>query len=63
MPVPDERARPRVLYEKDSEGAPYHDDTLGPDTADAVPTGGTHTYTWPVPDRVGPGPSDGSSVI
>ena len=53
-----------VLYKKDSEGAPYHDDTLGPDKADdAVPTGGTHTYTWQVPDRAGPGPSDGSSVM
>ena len=30
---------------------------------DAVPTGGTYTYTWLVPDRAGPGPHDGSSVM
>jgi hypothetical protein len=30
---------------------------------DAVPTGGTYTYTWLVPDRARPGPHDGSSVM
>ena len=40
------------ITELPSEGpGPTHDDTLGPDKADAVPTGGTHTYTWQVPDR------------
>jgi len=35
-----------VFYEKDSEGAAYNDGTGGPDKADdAVPPGGTHTYT------------------
>jgi FtsP/CotA-like multicopper oxidase with cupredoxin domain len=53
-----------VLYEKNSEGAPYNDGTSGADKADdAVPTGGAHTYTWQVPDRAGPGAGDGSSVM
>jgi FtsP/CotA-like multicopper oxidase with cupredoxin domain len=53
-----------VFYLKDSEGAPYADNTSGVEKSDdAVPTGGTHTYTWLVPDRAGPGPSDGSSVM
>lgn len=52
-----------VFYEKDSEGAPYADGTSGKDVADdAVPPSGTHTYTWEVPERSGPGPMDGSSV-
>jgi manganese oxidase len=53
-----------VLYKKSSEGAPYNDGTRGADKADdAVPTGGRHTYTWQVPERAGPGPDDGSSVM
>ena len=53
-----------VLYDKSSEGVPYNDGTSGSDKADdAVPPGGTHTYVWPVPDRAGPGPMDGSSVM
>jgi hypothetical protein len=53
-----------VFYAKDSEGAPYDDGTSGADKDDdAVPTGGTHTYTWQVPERAGPGPGDGSSVM
>jgi len=28
-----------------------------------VPPGSTRTYTWPVPERAGPGPSDPSSVL
>jgi hephaestin len=53
-----------LLYDKDSEGAPYSDGTSGAAKADdAVPTGGRHTYTWLVPDRAGPGPRDGSSVM
>ncbi len=53
-----------VFYKKDSEGAPYGDGTVGADKADdAVPPGGTHVYVWPVPERAGPGPGDGSSVM
>lgn len=51
-----------VFYNKDSEGAAYDDGTA--DKADdAVPTGGTVTYTWQVPDRAGPGPMDPSSIL
>jgi len=28
-----------------------------------VPSGSTRTYTWPVPERAGPGPSEPSSVL
>ncbi|WP_250287592.1 multicopper oxidase domain-containing protein, partial [Frankia sp. CiP1_Cm_nod2] len=53
-----------VFYTKASEGAPYADNTSGVDKLDdAVPTGGRYTYTWLVPDRAGPGPHDGSSVM
>lgn len=53
-----------VLYNKDSEGAPYADGTSGADKADdAVPPGGTHEYTWQVPERAGPGPGDVNSVM
>ncbi len=53
-----------VLYGKDSEGAPYADGTSGADKADdAVPTGGTHTYRWFVPERAGPAMGEGSSVM
>ncbi|HVW35436.1 MAG TPA: multicopper oxidase domain-containing protein [Acidimicrobiia bacterium] len=53
-----------VFYEKDSEGAPYADGTPGGDKADDdVPPGGSHTYRWAVPERAGPGPNDGSSVM
>ena len=53
-----------VLYDKSSEGAPYNDGTSGADKSDdAVRTGGRHTYTWEVPQRAGPGPSDSSSVM
>jgi hypothetical protein len=53
-----------VFYEKDSEGAPYDDATGERDKGDdEVPPGGTYTYTWQVPPRAGPGPSDGSSVM
>ena len=51
-----------VFYTKASEGAPY-DDEDGVTTGDAVPPGGTHTYIWPVPERAGPGPNDGSTVL
>jgi hephaestin len=51
-----------VFYEKDSEGAPYADDD-GVTNGDAVPPGGEHTYVWAVPERAGPGPGDGSSIL
>jgi hephaestin len=53
-----------VLYEKDSEGADYSDSTSGKDKADGcVAPGATHTYTWQVPERAGPGPRDPSSAL
>ena len=53
-----------VFYTKSSEGAPYDDGTSGADKADdGVPPGGTHVYEWIVPERAGPGPHDGSSVL
>jgi len=53
-----------VFYTKSSEGAPYDDGTSGAaKDDDAVPPGGTYTYTWQVPERAGPGPMDGSSVL
>jgi manganese oxidase len=53
-----------VFYNKDSEGAPYQDGTSGADKADdAVPPGGTHTYTWQVPERAGPASGDTSSIL
>ncbi len=53
-----------VIYNKDSEGSPYVDDTKPNEKADdAVPPGGTHTYVWPVPERAGPASGDQSSVL
>lgn len=53
-----------VFYNKDSEGAGYADGTSGADKEDdAVPPGQTHVYTWQLPERSGPGPNDGSSVV
>ena len=53
-----------VFYDKDSEGAPYDDGTSGADKEDdAVPPGQSHTYTWKVPERAGPGPNDPSSIV
>ena len=53
-----------VFYNKDSEGAPYNDGTTGSDKADdAVPTGGTHVYTWGVPERAGPTMHEGKSAF
>jgi len=53
-----------VLYAKNGEGAGYDDGTSGSDKADdAVAPGQSVTYTWLVPDRAGPGPMDGSSVM
>jgi Multicopper oxidase len=53
-----------VFYTKGNEGAPYDDGTNSSDKPDdAIPTGATHTYTWEVPERAGPGPDEGSSVM
>jgi len=53
-----------VFYKKDSEGALYGDGTSGNDKSDdGVPPGGTHVYVWPVPERAGPAPGEGSSVM
>jgi FtsP/CotA-like multicopper oxidase with cupredoxin domain len=53
-----------VLYKKDSEGADYNDGTSGADKEDGgVPPGATHTYTWEIPERAGPGPNDPSSIF
>jgi hephaestin len=50
-----------VSYAKDSEGAPYAGMTA--ESTGLVAPGQTHKYTWKVPERAGPGPEDGSSVI
>lgn len=53
-----------VLYTKDSEGAHYNDGSTGADKVDdGVPTGGTHTYVWPVPERAGPTEHEDSSTL
>jgi len=53
-----------VFYDKASEGAIYADGTSGANKADdVVPPGGTHTYTWEVPERAGPAAEDGSTVL
>jgi FtsP/CotA-like multicopper oxidase with cupredoxin domain len=53
-----------LAYDKNSEGASYNDGTSGDDKADdAVPPGGSYTYTWTVPERAGPGPGDPSSIL
>jgi len=53
-----------VLYEKDSEGADYNDGSAGKEKEDGgVAPGATHTYTWQIPERAGPGPNDPSSVF
>ncbi len=53
-----------VLYRKDSEGTHYEDGTSGNDHADdMLEPGATHSYTWEVPERSGPGPKDPSSIV
>jgi len=51
-----------VFYDKASEGSGYADGTNEPDK-NGVPPGKTHIYTWEVPERAGPGPSDPSSIV
>lgn len=53
-----------VFYDKDSEGAVYEDGTSdGMKADDGVPTGGTHVYVWPVPERAGPSEHEGSTAF
>jgi FtsP/CotA-like multicopper oxidase with cupredoxin domain len=53
-----------VIYKKDSEGAGYADGSSAGDKADdGVPPQGTYVYLWPIPERAGPGPHEGSSVM
>jgi manganese oxidase len=53
-----------VFYDKRSEGTAYLDGTSGADRLDdSVATGGTHVYTWPVPERAGPADGDGSTAF
>ena len=53
-----------VFYKTDSEGAGYNSGTGGMDDRGAcVVPGGTHTYTWQIPDRSGPGPNDPNSIF
>ena len=53
-----------VFYQKNAEGTPYNDGTAGSNKDDdAVPPGATFIYNWAVPERAGPGPMDGSSVM
>jgi hypothetical protein len=53
-----------MRYMKNDEGAPSNDGT-GPEDQgdDRVAPGDTYTYHWLVPQRSGPGPMDGSSVL
>lgn len=50
-----------VSYSRDSEGTPYAGTSMV--EAGLVARGQTHTYIWHVPERAGPGESDGSSVV
>jgi len=53
-----------VLYEKDSEGANYNGGSGDmEDRGACIAPGATHTYTWNVPERAGPGPNDPSSLF
>jgi FtsP/CotA-like multicopper oxidase with cupredoxin domain len=49
-----------VFYTKDNEGAVYGT-VRG--KGDMIAPGKTYTYTWEVPERAGPGPNDGSSIV
>ncbi|MGH3772188.1 MAG: multicopper oxidase domain-containing protein [Pseudonocardiaceae bacterium] len=53
-----------VFYNKKDEGAPYNDGVADADKAgDSVAPNQQYVYTWQVPERAGPGPMDGSSVM
>lgn len=52
-----------VFYLKNSEGAPYNDDTPSTNKSDdSVKPGQSVVYTWLGPERSGPGPNDPSSI-
>jgi hephaestin len=64
LPFPASMHPHGVFYDKASEGAPSADGTSEAEKADdAVPTDGTHTYVWPVPERAGPAEHDPSSIL
>jgi FtsP/CotA-like multicopper oxidase with cupredoxin domain len=53
-----------VFYDKDFEGSAYDDGGVTKlKKGGVVPPGETHTYTWQVPERAGPGPNDPSSIV
>lgn len=53
-----------VFYDKSNEGAPYVSGNPNAFSAgNNVAPGDTFTYTWEVPERAGPGPMDGVSVM
>ncbi|HEY6421833.1 MAG TPA: multicopper oxidase domain-containing protein [Pseudonocardiaceae bacterium] len=53
-----------VFYDKKDEGTPYDDGRSSADKAgDAVAPQQQYVYSWQVPERAGPGPMDGSSVM
>ncbi|MDO8732641.1 MAG: multicopper oxidase domain-containing protein [Actinomycetota bacterium] len=53
-----------VFYQAASEGAVYNNGIPEKDKpGDSVAPGHTFTYTWEVPERAGPGPSDPSSIM
>jgi FtsP/CotA-like multicopper oxidase with cupredoxin domain len=53
-----------LKYTKSSEGAPYADGTGAADKGDDdVAPHHTYTYNYTTPERAGPGPMDGSSIM
>jgi hypothetical protein len=52
-----------VFYDRQDEGAPYWDGHVVDHPGDVVPPGSSYTYTWQVPERAGPGPSDPNSIV
>jgi manganese oxidase len=53
-----------VFYEKNAEGMAYNDGSAAPGKmSGAVAPGQTYIYVWQVPERAGPGPNDGSSIV
>jgi hephaestin len=54
-----------VFYGKDSEGTMNYDDgsSAAEKANNVVQPGQTHTYSWEVPERAGPGPADPSSIV
>jgi hephaestin len=52
-----------VSYAKDSEGVAYDMHGGAGHATGVVAPRHTHTYTWNVPERAGPGPSDPSSIV